>query len=116
MRLALTIGALVILAIHGAVFYNQFFHDWERHQTAYFDQARGLAKTDTERAALTGRSPRIEQYIISNFGEERVDRCTTCHIASDDPRFEKYAHPLKSHPYSTALGDLQKNEIGRAHV
>ncbi|MEQ1884784.1 MAG: c-type cytochrome [Bryobacteraceae bacterium] len=108
MRLALTIGALVILAIHGAVFYDQFFHDWERHQTAYFDQARGLAKTDAERGAVEGRSPRIEQYIISNFGEERVDRCSTCHIASDDPRFEKYAHPLKAHPYSAALGDYQK--------
>ncbi len=109
MRLALAIGSFVILVVHGVVFYNQFFHDWERHQSAYFDQARGLAKTDAERAAVTGRSPRIEQIIVTNFGETRVDRCTTCHVASDDPRFEKYAHPLKSHPFSAAMGDVQKN-------
>jgi sulfur oxidation c-type cytochrome SoxX len=109
MRLALAIGAFIILVIHGVVFSDQFFHAWERHQTSYFDQARGLAKTDAERAAVSGRSPRIEQFIVTNFGETRVDRCTTCHIASDDPRFEKYANPMKSHPFSAALGDVQKN-------
>lgn len=109
MRLALAIGSFVILAVHGVVFYAQFFHAWERNQTAYFDQARGLAKTPAERAALEARSPRIEQIIVTQFGDTRVDRCTTCHIAADDPRFEKYAHPMKSHPYSVALGDRQEN-------
>ena len=108
MRLALAIGTFLILLIHGVVFYNQFFHQWERNQHAYFDQARSLAKTDTERAALAARRPRIEQIVVSNFGETRVDRCTTCHIASDDPRFATYAEPLKTHPYSTAMGDVQK--------
>ena len=79
------------------------------YQTAYFDQARGLAKTDAERAALTDRSPRIEQYIVTSFGDTRVDRCDTCHIAIDDPRFEKYAQPLKAHSYSAAMGDVQTN-------
>jgi mono/diheme cytochrome c family protein len=109
MRLALATGALVILTIHGLVFYKQFFHDWERNQNAYFDQARGIAKTDAERATVTGRSPRIEQLIVTSFGETRVDRCITCHIASDDPRFANYAEPLKTHPYSKALGDFQKD-------
>ena len=59
MRLALAIGTFFILVIHGVVFYNQFFHQWERNQHAYFDQARVLAKTDTERAALAARKPRI---------------------------------------------------------
>ena len=56
MRLPLAIGSLVILVVHGLVFYKQFFHEWERHQVGYFDQARGLAKTDAERAAVSGRS------------------------------------------------------------
>lgn len=107
MRLALAIGSLVILAVHGLVFYDQFFHDWERHQTAYFDQAKSLSKSEAEKAELAARSPRIEQAIVTNFGEARVDRCTTCHIASDDPRFQQHAQPLKSHPYSVAMGDRQ---------
>jgi sulfur oxidation c-type cytochrome SoxX len=105
MRLLLAIAGFVILVVHGAVFYDQFFHEWERYQTAYFDQARSMSKTDAERASFDGRKPQIEQLLITRFGDARVDRCTTCHAAIDDPRFESYAEPLKSHPYSESLGD-----------
>ena len=40
MRLSLAIASFVALIVHGIVFYDQFFHRWERYQTAYFDQAR----------------------------------------------------------------------------
>ena len=109
MRLSLAIASFVALIVHGIVFYDQFFHRWERYQTAYFDQARTLSKNERERAALDERRPRIEQYIVTQFGDTRVDRCGTCHIAADDPRFEKYAEPLRAHPYSAALGDYKRN-------
>ena len=108
-RVALAIVALVVLVVHGFVFYQQFFNSWEKHQTAYFEQARGLAKTDAERAAVEGRNPRIEQIIVTQFGDSRVDRCLTCHMASDDPRFQKYGLPLRTHPYSAKLGDTEKD-------
>jgi sulfur oxidation c-type cytochrome SoxX len=109
MRLALAIASFVVLIVHGVVFYDQFFYRWERHQTAYFEQARSLTKNEGERAELEARSPKIEQTIVTSFGDTRVDRCTTCHIASDDPRFVGHAQPLKSHPYSAAMGDVQRN-------
>jgi mono/diheme cytochrome c family protein len=98
MRLALAISAFVVLIVHGVVFRDQFFHEWERHQTAYYEQAR-----------MTDRAPRIQQLIVTSFGDTRVDRCTTCHAAADDPRFAGHAEPLKTHPYSAALGDVQRN-------
>ncbi|HTQ54399.1 MAG TPA: c-type cytochrome [Bryobacteraceae bacterium] len=109
MRLSLAIASFVALIVHGIVFYDQFFHRWERYQTAYFDQARTLTKNARERAELEERRPRIEQYIVTQFGDTRVDRCGTCHIAADDPRFEKYAEPLRTHPFSAALGDVERN-------
>ncbi|MCX6621020.1 MAG: c-type cytochrome, partial [Acidobacteria bacterium] len=109
MRLALAIASFVILIVHGIVFYNQFFHKWESYQTAYFDQARSLAKGDAEKASLEARRPRIEQVIVTQFGDTRVDRCATCHIASDDPRFKEHAQPLRTHPYSAAMGDVLRN-------
>lgn len=109
MRLALAIASFVVLLVHGAVFYKQFFHKWENYQTAYFDQARTLAKTPAEKAALDARQPRVEQFIVTSFGDTRVDRCGTCHMAMDDPRFDKHAQPMRTHPYSTALGDAQVN-------
>jgi mono/diheme cytochrome c family protein len=109
MRLALAIASLVVLAVHAVVFRNQFFHEWERHQTAYFEQARSLSHNEHERAELDARSPRIEQIIVTSFGDTHVDRCTTCHLAADDPRFVNHGEPLKTHPYSEALGDVQRN-------
>lgn len=107
MRLALAIASILILVVHGFIFYKQFFHKWENYQTSYFDQARTMAKTDLERESLTSRSPKIEQIIVTQFGNERVDRCTTCHIGSDDPRFKDAPHPYKAHPYTEAMGDKQ---------
>jgi sulfur oxidation c-type cytochrome SoxX len=98
MRVALAIASLVVLIVHGAVFYDQFFHKWERHQTAYFEQAK-----------VEERTPQIKQNIVTSFGDTHVDRCTTCHIASDDPRFTGYKEPLKTHPYSAAMGDVYRN-------
>jgi mono/diheme cytochrome c family protein len=106
---ALAFASLAVLIVHGIVFYDQFFNRWEKHQTAYFEQARSLAKTAAERAAIDERQPRIEQILVTQFGDSRVDRCTTCHIASDDPRFQNHAQPLRTHPYSEALGDRQVN-------
>ena len=108
-RVALAIASFVVLIVHGIVFRDQFFNLWEKHQTAYFEQARSLAKTDSEKAAADALKPRIEQIIVTQFGDSRVDRCTTCHAASDDPRFANYAEPLHAHPYSAALGDVQRN-------
>lgn len=109
MRLALAIASAVILIIHGLVFYDQFFHAWERNQTAYFDQARTRAQSDQERVDLAKRKPHIEQIMVTQVGEARVDRCTTCHIAADDPRFHDHFQPLQTHSYSEALGDRQAN-------
>jgi mono/diheme cytochrome c family protein len=108
-RVTLAVVSFVVLIVHGIVFYDQFFNRWEKHQTAYFEQARSLAQTDAERHALDDRAPRIEQIIVTQFGGSHVDRCTTCHIASDDPRFQGHAEPLRTHPYSAALGDVQRN-------
>ena len=108
-RLALAVASFVVLIVHGIVFYDQFFNKWEKHQTAYFEQARSLAKTDAERQSIDAHKPRIEQIIVTQFGDSHVDRCTTCHIASDDPRFQNHAQPLRTHSYSAALGDVQRD-------
>ena len=109
MRTALAIAALVVLVVHGAVFYESFQNQWSSQQKAYFDQAQARAVNAAEKTELNARSPKVEQILVSTFGENRVDRCTTCHIASDDPRFKDHFEPLKSHPYTAAMGDVQKS-------
>lgn len=110
-RVTLAIASLVVLVVHGIVFRDQFFNHWEKHQTAYLEQARSMAQNDAQRQALDAAKPQIQQVIVSGFGESRVDRCATCHAAIDDPRFAKHAEPLTSHPYSVALGDRQVDGV-----
>ena len=91
MRVALAVVSLLVLIGGGVVVYDQFQSRWQDDQTAYFHQALAQAKTDAERASLDGRQPKIEQTIVTAFagprGEQRIDRCQSCHIAVDDPRF-----------------------------
>lgn len=98
MRSALAIISVVVLAIHGLVFYSQFFAPWQDHQKQYFRQAAAKTSNESLRATLVARTPRIEQILVRSFGTERVDRCTSCHIAVDDPRFTTDAQPLRTHP------------------
>jgi len=109
MRLALAAVSLVVLAGSGALVFQETKASWQDHQKAYFAQAIAQAKSDAERTSLEGKPPKIEQTIVSAFGEARVERCESCHIASDDPRFELSKEPLKTHPYSAAMGDVYKD-------
>lgn len=105
MRIALAIASSIVLIVHGIVFYTQSSQGWVRHQKVYFAEAQNKAMDDTERKELAARRPRLEQLIVTQFGEPRVDRCESCHIAVDDPRFVGHVQPLRTHPYSKALGD-----------
>ncbi len=116
MKLALAIASFVVLIIHGVVLYDQFFYDWQDHQDGYFGQVRTQATSEQERAEMAARRPRVEQILVTQFGDSRVDRCTTCHIAIDDPRFSEHFEPLKTHPVSAALGDVQtEGRLERRH-
>ena len=98
MRAALAAISVVVLALHGVVFYNQLFAPWQDHQKRYFEEAAARSDNPAVKATLASRRPAIEQVIVRSFGVERVDRCATCHIAVDDPRFEKADQPLRTHP------------------
>lgn len=109
MRVALAVVSLLVLIGCGVVVYDQFHSRWEDDQTAYFHQALAQAKTGAERASLEDRQPKIEQTIVTAFGNQRIDRCESCHIAVDDPRFTSSKQPLTTHPYSEAMGDVFRN-------
>jgi sulfur oxidation c-type cytochrome SoxX len=98
MRTALATISIIVLALHGFIFYEQLSARWQEHQTQYFQEAAERTDNTAVRAALSGRKPAIEQVIVRSFGSPRVDRCTTCHIAVDDPRFAKDDQPLRTHP------------------
>lgn len=98
MRAALATLSVLVLALHGVIFYDQLHGRWQEHQEEYFTKAGELADNPMVKASLAARTPAIEQVLVRSFGPERVDRCATCHIAADDPRFAAANQPLRTHP------------------
>ena len=99
MRSALAVLSVIVFVIHGIVFYDQFFARWQEYQSDYFAKASADPEvSELVKETLRARRPAIEQTIVRSFGGERVDRCQTCHIAIDDPRFKDANQPLTTHP------------------
>ena len=113
MRTALAVLSLVLLIVVGVVVYGQFQSHWQDSQKEYLTQALAMAKTPAEKASLEVQEPKLEQTIVTSFKDARggtiVDRCESCHIAVDDPRFDNGKEPVRTHPYLAELGDVEKN-------
>jgi mono/diheme cytochrome c family protein len=89
--LGLLVGGLVVLA-----YYKDEDRDWKDYQRRYAQEEIRRASTPQQRA-LAERIPiQIRQILLPDLN--RVDRCTTCHLAVDDPSYGGYPQPLAYHP------------------
>jgi mono/diheme cytochrome c family protein len=90
--LLLPAAALLALIVLAATARRATGEAWRDHQERYVAQWRARGGT--------GTAPPVEikQDRLLSFGEERIDRCRSCHLAVDDPRFQDGAEPLRTHP------------------
>ncbi len=106
-KIALVAGALLLLLGNAMIFVKNYKTDWRDYQKEYF--AKVIEQTDDEqlKEIMASRKPRIEQLIVNEFGEDRVDRCLTCHLGIDDDRFATAEQPFKTHPSVPGKHDLR---------
>jgi mono/diheme cytochrome c family protein len=89
--LGLLVGALVIVA-----YYKDQHRQWKVYQNEYIQQEISRASTPQQKE-LAERTPvQIRQILLPQLN--RVDRCTTCHLAVEDPSYAGYPQPLAYHP------------------
>ena len=89
--LGLLVGGLVVLA-----YYRDEDREWKDYQHKYIAEEIRRASTPQQRL-LAERIPiQIRQILLPDLN--RVDRCTTCHLAVDDPSYGGYPQPLAYHP------------------
>jgi len=87
---------LVVAGLVAVAFYKDQFRDWKDWQHAYIKQELARA-TSAEQRDMAARIPvEIKQFVLPELN--RVDRCTTCHIAVEDPSYGGFAQPLAYHP------------------
>lgn len=98
MKLALVIGAIVLVLANVFIMVKNYQTEWRRYQLEYLQLAYDKTTDPQMKEILKVRTPRIEQIVVTGFGKERVDRCITCHLGIDDERFQTAPQPFTTHP------------------
>ena len=89
--LGLLVAALVTLA-----YYKDQFREWKTWQRLYAKQELARAATADQRQAAERIPIEVKQVVLPELN--RVDRCTTCHMAVEDPSYGGFPQPLAYHP------------------
>jgi mono/diheme cytochrome c family protein len=89
--LGLLVGALVVVA-----YYRDDYREWNEFQRKYVQEEVRRAATPQQKAQIAKTPLQIRQVQLPDLN--RVDRCTTCHLAVDDPSYGGYPQPLAYHP------------------
>ena len=89
--LGLLVGGLVVLG-----YYKDEDREWKDYQRKYAQEEIRRAASPQQRALAESIPIQIRQILLPDLN--RVDRCTTCHLAVDDPSYGGYPQPLAYHP------------------
>jgi hypothetical protein len=93
--------AFAILGLLNALLFltalwRDYDREWKQYQRAFFALEGRKASTAREEEAVRGR--RFELVQLPVAGTSRMDRCVTCHMAVEDPRFADAPQPYRTHP------------------
>lgn len=82
--------------LFGASLWADSSREWKHYQKTFSEMEHQQAKSAGAETASNRTGFRIYQVIVGD--ETRVDRCPTCHLGLEDPRFADAAQPFKRHP------------------
>jgi mono/diheme cytochrome c family protein len=89
--LGLLVGGLVVTA-----YYKDQFREWKDWQRKFNQQELARAATPEQRAQAARLPVEVRQVVLPEL--DRVDRCTSCHVAVEDPSYAGLKLPLAYHP------------------
>lgn len=87
-----------LLLMTAALAWQDYDREWKHYQMTFYNMQADLAKTDEEKLAILDQNIEIKQIVLS---QNNADRCVTCHLAYEDPRFKDAPQPFKTHPGKT---------------
>lgn len=89
--LGLLVGGLVVLG-----YYKDEYREWRQYQLKFIAEETRRATTPEQKALAAAIPVGVRQIVLPDL--HRVDRCTTCHLAVEDPSYGGYPQPLAYHP------------------
>ena len=104
MKLILCVSSIAIILFSGLYLYQEnVTAEWRVHQLDYLKQIDEIDKTgkkhvqnNLQASDLLSFTIELQQIWLPEMN--RADRCISCHVAMEDPYFEKFDNPLKAHP------------------
>ena len=87
-RVLFLLGTVLLTALFVLAYWEDANREWTDYQRTLF---RSLSR-DERRGIARG----VKQLIVSDL--QRVDRCTTCHVAIDKPSLALAEEPFTAHP------------------
>jgi mono/diheme cytochrome c family protein len=89
--LGLLVGGLIVLA-----YYKDEYREWKGYQNKFIQEEIRRASSPQQKANAQSIPVAVRQILLPELN--RVDRCTTCHLAVEDPSYGGYPQPLAYHP------------------
>lgn len=94
MKTAIYISGFALLVSFWLILQDDFDQEWKQTQQAFSEVEENRYYSTSDE----GYSPRIAIEQIVAKGLNRVDRCTTCHLGIDDPKYQQSEQPFTTHP------------------
>jgi cytochrome c2 len=91
------VSSIVFLVIMAVSPVKDYFREYREYQSEYRDLLLGQASSSRELREAEAQYVRVHQIWIPEFNN-RVDRCTACHLGFDNPRTANAPEPFRLHP------------------
>jgi len=91
----LGIFGVALTLVLGWTLWDASQQEWERYQEAYYREAVRLAQKGAQKEWASNLRTEIRQLQLN--GHTSVERCVTCHLGYDNPAFQNFAAPLRTH-------------------
>lgn len=91
-----TVLGLLVGVLVGLGYYRDEYRPWKDYQRRFIREEIRRATTPDQRTLAQSTPVQIRQILLPELN--RVDRCTTCHLAVEDPSYGGYPQPLAYHP------------------
>jgi mono/diheme cytochrome c family protein len=102
-RVAIVALSALALALLGVAAARSSAEAWVGHQRRYAELSLRKGGSGTPEPV------EVKQDRFLGFGDDRIDRCRSCHVAVADPRFAGEEQPLRTHP---SVAPHALNELG----
>jgi mono/diheme cytochrome c family protein len=107
------LSSVVFLVIMAVSPVKDYFREYRTYQNEYRDLLLGQAGSSRELREAQAQRVRVHQIWIPEFND-RVDRCTSCHLGFENPKTAGAPEPFRLHPKTQGRATSLKDAHGDA--